>query len=89
MDNEVELGEKLQPSSLVVGQELHHGEILQILVVSDNIHRSGRTFQIVMPGAESLIDGEELLIMGIIVEFWHSQHPRVECNWMEMILEMA
>ena len=62
-DNEVELGEKLRPSSLPVGQELHHGEILQILVVSDNIHQSGGTFQVVMPGAESLIDGEELLII--------------------------
>ena len=70
----------------MAGQELHHGEILQILVVSDNIHRSGRTFQIVTPGAESLIDGEELLIMGIIVEFWHSECPGVECNWMDLAI---
>ena len=56
-DNEVELGEKLRPSSLAVGQELCRGEILQILVVSDNIHQSGRAFQIVTLGAESLVDG--------------------------------
>ena len=57
MDNEVELGEELQPPSLLAGQEFHSGEVLQILMVGDNVHRSGRTFQIMMPGAESLIDG--------------------------------
>ena len=85
-DNEVELGEKLRPSCLAAGQELHCGEILQILVVSDNIHRSGRAFQIVTPGAESLVDGEELLIMGIIVEFWHCQRPRAECDQMDLTI---
>ena len=86
MDNEVELGEELRPSCLAVGQELRHGEILQILMVGDDIHQNGGTFQIVTPGAESLVDGKELLIMGIIVEFQHSQHPRAECNQMDLTI---
>ena len=47
-------------------------------MVGDDVHRIGRTFQVVMPGAESLVDGEELLIVGIVVEFWRGQSPRVE-----------
>src|SRR6201981_3166475 len=47
-------------------------------MVSDDIHQSGRAFQIVTPGAESLEDGEELLIMGIVIEFRSGQHPRIE-----------
>ena len=70
----------------MAGQKLCHGEILQILVVSDNIHQSGRTFQIVMPGAESLVDSEELLIMGIVVEFQSSQRPRAEHNWADLTI---
>ena len=47
---------------------------------SSDLHRIGRTFQIVMPGAEGLVDGKELLIVGIVVEFWRGQCPRVERN---------
>ena len=36
-DNEVELGEKLQPPSLLAGQEFHSGEVLQILMVGDDV----------------------------------------------------
>src|ERR1700746_1970856 len=47
-------------------------------MVGDNIHRNGRTFQIVTPGADSLEDGEELLIVGIVVEFRSGQRPGTE-----------
>src|ERR1700746_3597905 len=49
-------------------------------MVGDDIHRSGGTFQIMTPGVESLEDGEELLIVGIVVEFRSSQCPRMECD---------
>ena len=39
-----------------------------------------------MPGAESLVDGEELLIMGIVVEFWSGQCPRAECDQMDLTI---
>ena len=55
-------------------------------MVGDNVHWNGGTFQIVTPGAESLIDGEELLIMGVVVEFQHSQCPRVECDWTDLTI---
>src|ERR1700746_3274879 len=55
-------------------------------MVGDNIHRNGGTFQIVTPGAESLEDGEELLIVGIVVEFRSGQHPRMECDRMNLTI---
>ena len=39
-----------------------------------------------MPGAESLVDGEELLIVGIVVEFQCHQRPRVEPDWMDLTI---
>ena len=41
-DGEVELGEVLQPVGLTASQDLGAGEVLQILVVSDHVDRSGR-----------------------------------------------
>ena len=41
---------------------------------------------IVMPGAESLVDGEELLVMGIVVEFWRGQRPRAERDRMDLTI---
>src|ERR1700746_139495 len=55
-------------------------------MVSDDIHRNGGTFQIVMPGAESLKDGKELLIMGIVVEFRSGQRPRTERDWTNLTI---
>ena len=55
-------------------------------MVSDDVHRVGGTFQIVTPGVESLVDGEELLIVGIIVEFQSGQHPRAECDQTDLTI---
>ena len=55
-------------------------------MVGDDVHRIGGTFQIVTPGAESLIDGEELLVMGIVVEFRRGQSPRAECDQTDLTI---
>ena len=67
-DGEVELGEVLRPAGLTVGQDLGTGEVLQVLVVSDHIDRRGRALEVMSPVLESLEDGQQLLVMGIIVQ---------------------
>ena len=67
-DKEVELAEELRLAGLLVGKELRGGEIFEILVIGHDINGGGRALEIVMPVLECLKDGEQLLIMGIIVE---------------------
>ena len=74
-DGEVELGEVLQPAGLTVGQDLGAGEILQVLVVGDHIDWRGGTLEVVSPVLEGLEDGQELLVMGIIVQLGGGQSP--------------
>ena len=42
-------------------------------MVSDYINRSCGAFKIIAPGLKSLMDSEELLVMGVIVEFQSGQ----------------
>ena len=74
-DGEVELGEVLRPAGLTVGQDLGAGEILQVLVVGDHIDWRGGTLEVVSPVLEGLKDGQELLVMGIIVQLGGRQSP--------------
>ena len=74
-DGEVELGEVLRPAGLTAGQDLGAGEILQVLVVGDHIDRRGGTLKVVSPVLEGLEDGQELLVMGIIVQLRGGQSP--------------
>ena len=68
VDGEVELEEVLQPAGLTVGQDLGAGEILQVLVVSDHIDRRGRALEVMSPVLEGLEDGQQLLVMGVVVQ---------------------
>ena len=77
-DDKVELGEELGPVGLATSQDLRSGEVLKVFVVSDNVDRGTRPLQIMSPVAENLIDGEELLIVGVIVEFQSGEGTRVE-----------
>ena len=67
-DGKVELGEVLRPAGLTAGQDLGAGEILQVLVISDHIDQRGGTLKVVSPVLEGLEDGQQLLVMGIIVQ---------------------
>ena len=68
VDGKVELGEILRPAGLTVGQDLGTGEVLQVLVVSDHIDRRGGALKVMSPVLESFEDGQQLLVMGIIVQ---------------------
>jgi len=46
-------------------------------VVRDDVYRRGGAFEVVAPVPECLEDGEEFLIMGVIVQLWSSQGPGV------------
>ena len=74
-DGKVELGEVLRPAGLTAGQDLGAGEILQVLVVSDHISRRGGALKVVSPVLEGLKDGQELLVMGVIVQLRCGQSP--------------
>ena len=74
-DGEVELGEVLRPAGLTAGQDLGAGEILQVFVVSDHINRRGGALKVVSPVLEGLKDGQELLVMGVIVQLRCGQSP--------------
>ena len=84
VDGEVELGEVLPPMSLMAGQDLGAGEILQILVVSDHIHQRGRALKVVSPVLKGLKDGQQLLIMSVIIQLRGGQSPRIVGYWSEL-----
>ena len=51
-----------------MGEEFRGGEVLQVLVIGHDINGGDGALEIVSPVLESLKDGEQLLIMGVIVE---------------------
>ena len=67
-DGEVELGEVLRPTGLTVGQDLGAGEVLQVLVVSDHIDQRGGALEVMPPVLEGLEDGQQFLVMGVIIQ---------------------
>ena len=75
VDGEVELREVLRPVGLTVGQDLGAGEVLQVLVVGDHIDRRGRALKVMSPVLEGLKDGQQLLVMGIVVQLRGGQSP--------------
>ena len=58
-------------------QELGGCKVFQVLVVSDNVNWSCGAFKIMAPGPKSLVDSEELLVMGVIVELQSGQSPGI------------
>ena len=76
-DGKVEQGEVLQPASLTAGQDLGAGEVLHVFVVSDHINRRGGALEVMLPVLEGLKDGQQLLIMGVIVQLRGRQSPRI------------
>jgi len=66
-DDKVELGEVLGLPCLPPDQYLGSRKILKVLIICDNINGIGQTFQIVLPNLESFEDGEQFLVMCVIV----------------------
>jgi hypothetical protein len=68
-DHHVELREIFGPSDLATGKELCRCEIFQVLVVGNDVDRRCCTFEIMSPYFEGFNDGEEFLVVDIVVEF--------------------
>ena len=66
-DDKVELGEVLGPPCLPPGQYLGSRKILKVFMIHNNVDGIGRTFQIVPPNLESFKDGEQFLVMCVVV----------------------
>jgi len=66
-DDKIELGKVLGPSRLSLGQYLGSRKILKVLMICNNINGVGWTFQIVLPNLESFKDGEQFLVMCVVV----------------------
>jgi len=68
-DDKVELGEVLgpPPPHLPPDQYLGSRKILKVLMIHNNVDGIGWTFQIVSPNLESFKDGEQFLVVCIVV----------------------
>ena len=70
---------------LTVGQDLGAGEILQVLVVGDHIDQRGGALEVMSPVLEGLEDGQQLLIMGVIIQLRGGQSPQILVGyWSEL-----
>ena len=69
----VELGQIFRPAGLLPGQNFRSGKILKILVVGNNVNQGSGTFQVMVPGPECFKDGEQFLVMGVIIQLWGCQ----------------
>ena len=68
----------------MAGQDLGAGEVLQVLVVGDHVDRRGRALEVMSPVLEGLEDGQQLLVMGIIVQLRGGQSPRIVSDGLEL-----
>ena len=67
-------------------QEFGGCEIFKIFVVSDNVDWSARAFKVMMPSPEGLMNSEELLIVGVIVELRSGEGARVESDRPDLVI---
>ena len=64
----------------MLGEQVDCGEVLEVLVVSNYIDWSIRTFEVMPPSSECLKYSEEFLVMSVIIEFGDAQGVRVESD---------
>src|ERR1700731_1268754 len=55
------------------GEQMDRGEVLKVLVVSNNVDQSFRTFEIVPPSGKCLKYSEEFLVVSVIIQFRDAQ----------------
>ena len=62
------------------GEQADHGEVLEVLVVSNDIDWSFQTFEIMPPSSKCLKYSEEFLVMSVIIQFGDSQGVGMKGN---------
>ena len=85
-DNKVELGEVLRLPHLPLGQYLGSRKILKVFMIHNNIDGIGWTFQIVLPNLENFKDGEQFLIMYVVIQLYCSKSVGVKSNQINFII---
>ena len=68
----------------MAGQDLGAGEILQVLVVGDHIDQRGGALEVMSPVLEGLEDGQQLLVMGIIIQLRGGQSLQIVSDRLEL-----
>ena len=53
-------------------------------MVSDHVDQRGRALEVMLPVLEGLEDGQQLLVMGIIVQLRGGQSPRIVSDGSEL-----
>src|ERR1700731_1716207 len=79
-DHEIELGQELRPPGLTTGEQTDHGEVLKVLVGSNNVDQSFRTFEIVPPSGKRLKYSEEFFVVSVIIQFGDAQGAGMKSN---------
>ena len=64
---EVEVSEVNEPACLAAVKRLGLTEVGEVFVISEYLHRKGRTMEIVAPGFQGANDGEEFAVVDVIV----------------------
>jgi len=85
-NDKIELGKVLGPLHLPLDQYLGSRKILKVLMICNNIDGVGWTFQIVPPNLESFEDGQQFLVMCVVVQLRRSESARVKGNWVNFII---
>ena len=85
-NDKIELGKVLGPLRLPLGQYLGSRKILKVLMICNNVHGVGQTFQIIPPNLESFKDGKQFLVMCVVVQLRRSESARVKGNWVNFII---
>ena len=64
----------------MLSREFGGGKVLKVLVICNNVHWSWRPFEVVLPNFEGFKDGQEFLVMYIIVQLCGIEGLGVERN---------
>ena len=67
------------------GEELGRRKINQIFMVGDHVDCFGSAFEVVTPTLERFEDGQELLVVDIVIELRAGEGAGVESDWVEFI----
>ena len=66
---------------LTLGQESCSGEVFKVLDVCDDIKQSRESFEVVSPTLECFKDGQEFLIVNVIIQLCGVESPGVKHDW--------
>ena len=85
-DDKVELREVLGLPRLPLGQYLSSRKILKVLMICNNVHKIGQTFQILLSNLEGFKDGKQFLVMYVVIQLCCSKSVGVKSNQMNFII---